>query len=183
MSIWYPTIRRREISPLVGITAFGALLAGVYGAVHDQVSYTISPEYFTLMKFRQFAWADLGLPERAFVAVIGFMASWWAGLIAGWLLARFGLAELWLARERRRVVTAIAILVLVAAATGALGALVGDAASGRLDDWGGWRRHVSDWSGFVVVACLHWGSYGGAILGTAAAVIYLRRVRRLGGAP
>src|SRR5260221_12058644 len=110
MSIWYPSITWREIPTLVGITVFGAVLAGAYGAVHDQVSYSISPEYFTKMKFRQFAWADLGWPNRLFAAEVGFLASWWAGLIAGWLLARFGLAGLWLMNRRLALVRAIPML-------------------------------------------------------------------------
>jgi hypothetical protein len=178
MSIWYPAIGRRELPALVGITVFGAVLAGAYGALHDQVSYTISPEYFTKMKFRQFAWADFGLPERVFVAEIGFLASWWAGLIAGWLLARLGLAQLWLAGERRRAATAVAILLLVVALSGAAGAGVGAAVAygGPLDDWRGWGAYIDDLPAFVVVAHLHWGSYAGALVGTLAALAYVRVV-------
>jgi hypothetical protein len=179
MSAWYPSITRRELRALAGITAFGALLAGTYGALRDQISYTISPEYFTKFKFPQFAWADLGWPNRAFAAEVGFLASWWAGLIAGWLLGRLGLAELWLARDYRRAAFAVAILVLIAALSGALAATAGAvvAYGTGVAEFAGWRAHVDDLKGFVVVAFLHWGSYAGAILGTAAALLYVRRVR------
>ena len=43
----------------------GAVLAGCYGALHDQISYTISPEYFTKVKFEQFRYADFGCGNRS----------------------------------------------------------------------------------------------------------------------
>ncbi len=40
------------------------LAAGLFGAVHDQISYTLSYEYFTRFKFHQFHLVDSPLPER-----------------------------------------------------------------------------------------------------------------------
>ena len=51
------------------------LLCGIFGALHDQVSYTISREYFTLFKFRQFG-IDSGVAERLGAASVGFQATW-----------------------------------------------------------------------------------------------------------
>src|SRR5437660_5973099 len=36
---------RRLLWPTLRLALLGAAIAGAYGAVHDQVSYTISPEY------------------------------------------------------------------------------------------------------------------------------------------
>ena len=71
---------------MLGYALMGALIAGLYGVVHDQITYSMSPEYFTRVKFFQFHYADFGLPPRSFVAEIGFLATWWVGLIAGWFL-------------------------------------------------------------------------------------------------
>ena len=90
MNLLYPKIPKERLPSIIRLAAFGAIVAGAYGALHDQVSYTISPEYFTKLKFEQFAWADFGWPRRAFVAQVGFLATWWVGLIAGWALARVG---------------------------------------------------------------------------------------------
>jgi hypothetical protein len=70
------------------VAIIGGLIAGAYGIVHDQVTYTIAPEYFTKLKFHQFHYADFGLGNRIFAATIGFLATWWVGAIAAWLLAR-----------------------------------------------------------------------------------------------
>lgn len=60
------------------------LLAGIYGILHDQVSYTISPEYYTHYKFSQYNVnpAEYG-GERMTVAAIGFLAAWWTGIFIG----------------------------------------------------------------------------------------------------
>jgi hypothetical protein len=66
---------------------FGAIiLAGLYGAIHDQISYTVSPEYFTKFKFRQFGLVELPLPERVRAALVGFLASWWMGIPIGFMV-------------------------------------------------------------------------------------------------
>src|SRR5262249_20288455 len=94
MGVWYPSIPARRFPALIRVTVVSGLLAGAYGAIHDQVSYAISPEYFTKLKFRPFAFADFGWPPRVMAAEVGFLGTWWVGLIGGWFLARMGLAEL-----------------------------------------------------------------------------------------
>ena len=73
---------------MLGATIVGALLAGSYGVLHDQITYSIGPEYFTRFKFTQFNWANHGFSDRTFVACIGFLATWWVGLVIAWILAR-----------------------------------------------------------------------------------------------
>ena len=36
------------------LLVFGCVIAGVYGALHDQISFTVSPDYFFAFKFHQF---------------------------------------------------------------------------------------------------------------------------------
>jgi hypothetical protein len=58
------------------------LTAGVYGAMHNQLSYSVSPDYFQAYKFHQF-----GIPEalrgRVGASIVGWHASWWMGLFIG----------------------------------------------------------------------------------------------------
>jgi hypothetical protein len=53
------------------------LTAGAYGALHDQISYTVSPEYVTRFKFVQFGLQDPSIPERVRAAAVGWAATWW----------------------------------------------------------------------------------------------------------
>ena len=66
---------------MLGYAALGSLFAGAYGVLHDQVTYSICPEYFTRLKFSQFNFANFGLSPRIFVAEIGFLATCWVGFV------------------------------------------------------------------------------------------------------
>jgi len=177
----YPSIPARQFPALIRVTVLGALFAGAYGALHDQVSYSISPEYFTKMKFYQFAYADFGWPPRVLAAEVGFLATWWVGLIGGWILGRMGLAELNQRATRYYTARAFALAAGVTVIIGALGALLGAfQAQGDLSAWQAWQENLGldDLRGFVVVAYLHWASYLGGILGVIAAVVYVKRADR-----
>ena len=77
------------------------LVAGLFGAVHDQISYTVSYEYFAKFKFMQFAWLGSGQADRVRVAEIGFMASWWMGIPLGFLTGIAGFVHREIAQMRR----------------------------------------------------------------------------------
>ena len=61
-----PRISLVDLPWMLGVAAAGSLLAGLYGIGHDQLTYSISPEYFTKMKFEQFHYADFGFGNRVF---------------------------------------------------------------------------------------------------------------------
>src|SRR5262249_17256335 len=147
----------------------------------DQLSYTISPEYFTKLKFAQFAYADFGWPHRVLAAEVGFLATAGVGLIAGWVLARVGLDELAAAAGRIHILKAMALVVAVAGVVGCLGGLLGTAvaAGSDLGGWKPWQRTlgIQDLPAFVIVAYLHAASYLGGLLGLVCAVVYVRRAR------
>jgi hypothetical protein len=58
------------------------IVAGFYGALHNQISYTVSPDYFFAFKFHQFAIPE-DLRNRVGASIVGWYASWWMGLIIG----------------------------------------------------------------------------------------------------
>jgi len=178
VNLLYPSIPRARLVATFRLAAIGALVAAAYGALHDQASYAISHEYFTKMKFVQFAWADVGLAPRAFASEVGALASWWVGAIAGWSLGRVGFADP-PTTPRRDVVRAFAIVLGAAVVGGAVGAALGVVASRDVSGWREWTRELwlADTPSFVVVAYLHAGSYAGGALGLVAAVIDARRRR------
>lgn len=179
MDILYPRIKLARLPAMIGISLLGALLAGIYGAVHDQISYSISPEYFTKLKFHQFSYADFGLHPRIFAAEVGFLASFWVGMIVAWFLTRIGLTQIPQPECRTVIVRAFLIVFASAFVLGTCGALAGAARakSGDLSGWQTWERtlQLADLPNFVVVAYLHNGSYLGGLLGFIAAAIYVRR--------
>lgn len=182
MDILYPTIKRGSLPAMIGVSMVGAILAGIYGAIHDQVSYSISEEYFTKVKFHQFSYADFGLHPRIFAAEVGFLASWWVGMIVAWFLARLGLTELPEPPRRACIVRAFSIVFLTAIVAGAGGLVVGmvRTSSADLRAWDEWQRalELTNLRGFVIVAHLHDASYLGWLLGLIAAAIYVRKNAR-----
>lgn len=64
------------------VLALACLIAGLFGALHDQVSFTIGPSYFFDLKFDQFRIPDQ-FHNRVGAAIVGWQASWWMGLMLG----------------------------------------------------------------------------------------------------
>jgi hypothetical protein len=162
----------------------GAVIAGCFGILHDQTTYTISPEYFTRMKFDQFRRADFGFPPRVFVAEIGFLATWWVGLIAAWFLARVALPKF--ESPGKQVMVAMAVIVVVTVLSGTAGYFAGP---GLLGNRPGWRDAldsfgVLDATAFNRVAGIHLGSYLGAFWGwVAMMVVFVVRPRTTPASP
>lgn len=61
---------------------FACVLAGAYGVIHDQISYTVAPSYYHDFKFIQFA-IDPTLHNRLGASIVGWNASWWMGILIG----------------------------------------------------------------------------------------------------
>jgi hypothetical protein len=162
---------------MLRFAALGALIAGAFGAVHDQVTYTISPEYFSRMKFSQFAYANFGWPTRVFVAEIGFLASWWVGFFVGWFLSRTAVPRFTPEEAKRRVTRGFVVTFGSASAGALIGWLTGNAFAAEppaaIAEVAA-NLGVQDLAAFTKVACIHYGSYGGATLGLLVAFLMMR---------
>lgn len=183
MNLLYPKIAWRLLPSMLAYAAFGALIAGSYGMIHDQVTYSISREYFTQLKFIQFHYADFGLPRRLFVAEIGFLATWWVGFFAGWFMARITVPTLSPKAALRLVVTGFLTMFGCALAGGATGFQLAMLFDVDLDS--GWRMlatilGVHDTAAFVRVAYIHNGGYIGGAIGLILDLVVLRRMSPLG---
>jgi hypothetical protein len=82
-----------KIAILLYFVPLAVAAAGLFGVIHDQLSYTVSPEYFTKFKFIQFRLRDSRLPERVRAAKVGYLASWWMGIPLGLLCGAAGLIQ------------------------------------------------------------------------------------------
>jgi hypothetical protein len=182
MSVIYPKFRPDLLRVMLGYAAMGAVLAGAFGILHDQVTYTISPEYFTSLKFAQFHYADFGLPHRLFVMEIGFLATWWVGFFGGWFLARAAVPFLPLPQARVHCFRGFGII-LACAFTGSLVGCGLGLLRAPTADRSAWQsfvtaRGIIDLPSFVQVAYIHNASYMGALAGLIIALLYLRRVKQ-----
>ncbi len=177
MNLFYPKFKAGTIGYMISCGVIGALIAGAYGIVHDQITYTLSNEYFTEFKFLQFKDADprsnfemdSPLGRRLFVGLIGFLATWWVGLFTGWFLARASIRPDASHPRVPELMHYFALVLFSAFAFGIAGFL-----------WGTWRPgfdgQFSD--AFARVGHIHNFGYLGALVGLITALILVRRCRR-----
>lgn len=174
----YPQIKKADLLPMFTCALIGALIAGLYGVLHDQITFTISPEYFTQLKFKQFSYADFGLSDRVFVAAIGFLATWWVGLAMGWFLGRRFIPNQARISAVNNIRNAFLLVLVSGFAFGIGGYLYGYLVelNTNLSDWAFLLRYyrVVDGSAFVRVAYIHNASYLGGLLGLICAFIFIR---------
>jgi hypothetical protein len=173
----------KKIGVLIATLLLTMLIAGCYGILHDQVTYTISREYFTKFKFIQFGLADEDLapelPEpRQAVAIVGFLATWWTGVFIGLGLGLTGLAFPTPGSMFRAIMGATGVTLLVTLLSGIIGGIYGRCYLARHGvDW--WLpEHLEHKRDFITVGSIHNFSYLGGLLGLIAGIIYLIRRKK-----
>lgn len=156
------------------------LLAGLYGILHDQITYSIAPEYFTKFKYDQFGFEPQWLGgDRQTVAVIGFLATWWTGMFIGLVLGLTALIFRDHKTMRKALQKAVAITFCFAVATGVFGFFYGRFILTKTGvDW--WLPdNLVDKNAFITVGSIHNFSYLGGLLGLVAGIYYLVRLNKL----
>jgi hypothetical protein len=157
------------------------LIAGLYGALHDQFSFTIAPEYFTKFKYGQFGFDPQWFGgHRPTVAVIGFLATWWVGLFIGLFLGGTALLQPDRVQMRKAIQRGAVITLATAASCALLGLCYGWFVLNGAPT--GWHlpTDVLDTQAFLMVGSMHNCSYGGGVLGLILALTDMewRRIKR-----
>jgi hypothetical protein len=170
----------RKLATFLLIVLVAIVIACLYGVGHDQVTYTISPEYYTKFKFIQFDLADSIAAQhmtqpRSAVVFVGVKATWWLGLYLGVIIAGFSLFF----RNRDTMfasaMQSLGIILLVAIISGVIGGFYGrDVLAKRGAGSGAWvPGNVVHRVDFITVGAIHNFSYLGAAVGLAAAIVFL----------
>lgn len=106
----HPTIG--QILTILVYLLLTIVAAGLFGAIHDQISYTVSPEYYTQFKFNQFNLHNTAIPERIRAAEVGFLASWWMGIPLGLLTCLAGFIHRTPAQMRRALLWSLLVIII-----------------------------------------------------------------------
>ncbi|MBF9047788.1 hypothetical protein LSUCC0031_11740 [Rhodobacterales bacterium LSUCC0031] len=162
------------------LMAFAACAAAIFGALHNQLSYTVGPDYFHSLKFAQFA-IPPEMPPRLGAALVGAQASWWMGAAVAGPAFIYGLfsvpnAQSYLAAGLGAIGLVI-VLATMAALTGLIGGLVADN-TGLLDGVLRIPQGV-DQSDFLRAGFMHEAAYIAGALGGLLAFWPIRRARGL----
>jgi MFS family permease len=152
------------------------VLAGLYGAIHNQISYTVSPEYFTKFKFRQFGIEGMNLPDRARASIVGFLASWWMGIPIGLLVGGFGFIHSSHWRMFRITLLSFAVVIAFTLLFGLCGLFYGwwKTRNINLANYQGWfiPKDVIDLRHFLCAGYMHNSSYLGGTLAIFVAAVF-----------
>ncbi len=182
-----------KIVALIFILIIAPILGGIYGIVHDQITYSISEEYYTKFKFIQFGLENWGLgqnigtvkePEiilnnpRFGAAIVGTLATWWVGLIIGIFLGLVGLIhrngkEMFKATSKSIILTTgIALL------TGLFGLLYGKIF--LVENPPNWflPDNLIEPGKFIMVGSMHNFSYLGGLIGLIFGIILSVKQKR-----
>jgi hypothetical protein len=112
----------RKVALFPVLLGAGCLVSGLYGALHNLTSYSVAPDYFHAFKFDQFL-----IPEdyhnRWGAAIVGWLASWWMGIVIGVPVLLIGLIMSDAKTYHTRCLTAIGVVAVTAFLVG-LGALI-----------------------------------------------------------
>lgn len=168
----------RKFSIFLGFTFFTTLLAGVYGAIHDQLTYSISSEYFTKFKYEQFGFEPVWFGgHRPTVAVIGFLATWWVGLFIGVVFGLLGLVAVSKTTLIRTLLRAVRLAFGATIAAGVAGYFYGRFFLAKTGVTWYLPDNLQQPADFITVGSIHNFGYCGGILGLLGGVVYILRHR------
>ena len=148
-------------------------MAGIYGFLHDQISYTVSPEYFTKLKFSQFNIAN-NFHNRLGAGIVGIFATWWMVFIIGIIIIPIGLIIPNWKNYFQVMLMAFLYVSLTALIIGII-ALVYGLINYNINNIPGYLilNDVEDKVNFAIVGNMHNFSYIGGIIGIIVGIIYI----------
>ncbi|WP_041579953.1 hypothetical protein [Zunongwangia profunda] len=162
---------------LTVIIVLAPIIGGIYGILNDQLTYSISAEYYTKFKFHQFGLADSGKEAifsnpRFEVSIVGIMATCWMGLLIGGILGFVGLIHKGHKRMFRITMKAILITIAVTFFIGLIGFFYGKFYLNHANvDW--WLpKNLIETEDFIAVGSMHNFSYIGGFIGLIFGILY-----------
>lgn len=152
-------------------------ICALYGIIHDQLTYTISPEYYTKFKFMQFGLLDdhmrLNMNERWGAMIVGIRATWWMGIPIGFMYATIVMFFKNNAAFYQLYFKTIVITFIVTALTSFTGYLYWKFYLQYTNVNWYLPENLQDKNSFICVGCIHNFSYIGGTAGLMAGILYL----------
>ena len=158
-----------KILVLFLLIVLAAVAGGMYGALYDQITYSISPEFFTKFRFTASTFNIDPSAGRLGAAKVGFLNTWKTGLVIGGILALTGLIN----REIKMMIgntsRAFMLVLTVAFIVGLIGWSVGPL-PGQADPDP--ALNITDREAFKTVINMNNFSYAGGVIGMFLGIFY-----------
>lgn len=166
---------KNKLSIFIILVISSIFIAGLYGIIHDQITYTISNEYYTKFKFIQFELldsADMKMKNpRIGVSIVGFMATWWMGLFIGLILSLVGLIHP-IQNYFKITMKAFGITILTTLIFEILGFGYGKIFLMNINLNWYFPENLIDKNAFIVVGSIHNFGYLGGLIGLIIGLIF-----------
>lgn len=155
------------------IIILSIFISCIFGAFHNQISYTVSEEFFQNFLFVQFEVDDWNIKsDRLKASLIGILGSYWMGFLLGIIYA---IIYLFLKTENKLKYIFIAILINV------LSALVGSLIAYcfahffmSVENSGIWMDFgTQNADRYMEASYMNTGSYFGGVVGLVIGVLFL----------
>ena len=153
------------------------IIAGIYGAIHNQVSSEISPEYFTKFKIHQFRLTGMyekGINFNLIVGIIGFQATWTLGFPIGFLIGTMSFVRSRTSEILKNGLIGIATCIFTTFTSGSIGYIIGKMKPTEqitLDTSRYLFKYVEQKDKFYLAGSVHNAGYIGAGLGLIIGLI------------
>ena len=155
------------------IIIFSVIIASLFGAIHNQISYSVSSEFFTNFLFGNFGTNEWNIKnERLEATIVGIIGSYWVGLILGII---YLIIFLFLRTENnfKNIMNAILINICFAFLGSMIAYLIAKffisyENSGVFIDFG-----TQNPQNYLEAAFMNTGSYIGGIVGIIPGILYL----------
>jgi len=158
----------KKISVFFLLIFIAVILASLYGIIHNQISYTVSSEYFTKLKFIQFGLLDTAIAERVRASMVGFLASWWMGIPIGVLISAVGFIHKGYKRMFKISFRSMLVAIIFTMFFGLCGLVYGyfQTSSINLNEYYGWRipENIENIRRFLCAGYMHNSAYLGGVL-------------------
>jgi len=166
------------------IVLVATVVASIYGVGHDQVTYSISPEYYTKFKFIQFNLADSAAAQhmtqpRSAVVLTGVKATWWMGVLIGVVLGLVAFIFPDADSMFSYALRALGLVLLVTIVAGVVGGFYGQhmLAKEGVSWW--MPADLRDRTAYITVGSIHNFSYVGGMVGLLVGIVFLVLRKRL----
>ena len=169
----------KKIGLLILIIVSSTILASIYGFLHNQISYSISSEYFTKFKIQQFdfVYSSIYAP-RLKAALIGILSTWWFGLLLGLIIGIVGMLQRNSKIMWKSSIGAIFRTLGIAIGIGIVGILVGKFIISNLNTSWNLPAEINDRKSFLTAGTMHNFSYLGGIIGLIYGIIYQLKIKK-----
>lgn len=153
------------------------LFAALYGIIHDQITYTVSEEYYSKFKFIQF-----GIPpsfhNRIGAGLVGVYATWWMGIVIGLFLIPIGLIIPEWKNYFWGMIRAIGIVTITALTVGLGALLIGYIGYNSEQLYFDIPSNISKTKRFYLCGHMHNFSYIGGLIGIVTGIAWIIRERK-----